>query len=47
MTSILRSVRRFLTANLTPVEQGVHSHAGPAGAYACRSRRCVSPRHLD
>jgi hypothetical protein len=47
MTSMLRSVGRFLASNLNSVEQGVHYHAGPAGAYACRSRRCVSPRHLD
>ncbi len=47
MTSMLRGVGRFLAANLNPVEHGVHHHAGPAGAYACRSRRCVSPRHAD
>lgn len=47
MTSMLRSLGRFLASNLNPVEQGVHYHAGPAGAYPCRSRRCVSVRHVD
>jgi hypothetical protein len=47
MTHVLKRLGRFLASNLNTVEQGVHYHPGPAGAYACRDSRCVTPRHPD
>ena len=46
MTVFLKRVAAGLAANLNPVEQGVHFHAGPAGPYVCDSPQCVSP-HMD
>jgi hypothetical protein len=43
MTSLLKRLGNSLASGLNPVEQGVHHHPGPAGPYACRSSRYVTP----
>jgi hypothetical protein len=43
MRHIIKSLSRALASNLNPVEQGVHFHGGPQGAYVCDYADCVSP----
>ncbi len=42
MRNAIKKLTGALSANLTPPD-GVHFHAGPAGAYVCGDPKCVSP----
>ncbi len=43
MASIMKTITRALARNLNPIEDGVHFHGGPQGAYVCDNANCVSP----
>lgn len=43
MANMIKRITRALASNLNPVEDGVHFHGGPQGAYVCENARCVSP----
>ena len=46
MTKLTKTLTRAIAHNLNPARDGAHMHAGPAGPYACRAERCLSPeRH--